>query len=127
MKIQCKPNRERLRQLNSVNERHKSVHWKMCLPFVVNPRGILVHRVRWATTHFWKGEVDHDSVMYWCGNSVSSVMEFVEVPPEDRLLCARCEAIAVAAGEKPADELAGRHVHVGETRAKRLCCTNEDN
>ncbi len=106
----------------------RHVNWKLCLPFVVNPRGILIHRVKRARTH-WSGskEPDHHSFDYWCGNGCSHRGELFAVPPEDKLLCVRCEAVAVAAGEKPADELAGRHVHIGELRAKRLCCTNEGN
>lgn len=49
------------------------------------------------------------------------------MPPGDRLLCARCEALATAHGEQTADQLAGRHVHIGKVRGVRTCCENEAN
>lgn len=102
--------------------------WIKVAPFNVNPRGILIHRIRYGHTHFSNGRRHHDSVTYWCGNQTNGEgVGITADPPADRLLCAICEAKAVAAGEKPADELAGRHVHIGEVRAKRLCCANERN
>src|SRR5262245_35931173 len=77
--------------------------------FCVNPRGILTHRIRSARTHLRCGKATHITCNYWCGNIGKG--EFVEVPPKGRLLCTYCEAKAVAAGEKPADKIAGRHVH----------------
>lgn len=47
---------------------------------------------------------------------------YAGVPPDDRILCARCEAIAVANGLPSADELAGRHVHKGGVVAVATCC-----
>ncbi len=87
------------------------ISWKKSLPFLVNPRAVLVHRVR--------------SVHSFTGNGARG--EFVADPPKDRLLCAYCEAKAVAAGEKPADQLAGRHVCIGTMKAKRQCCLGTEN
>lgn len=50
------------------------------------------------------------------------IFSFLAAPPEDKILCARCEAIAVANGLPSAAELAGRHVHVGRTVAVMTCC-----
>ena len=97
--------------------------WTSSLPFVVNPRGVLIHRVRAAATHTRDGLYSHDGVRLWCGNQqTGDRFQFFTDPPEDRLLCARCEMLAVAAGEIPADTLAGRHVHKGRLRAERTCC-----
>jgi hypothetical protein len=104
------------------------VHWSHALPFVINHRGILIHRVRTAKSHRRHGRHSHDSVGYWCGNGKGGdVIKLLELPPADRLLCAYCEARAVAAGEPTADHLAGRHVHVGKLRAIRTCCSVEGN
>lgn len=102
--------------------------WKACLPFFVGQRAQLVHRVRFAGTFFNRGMIAHSSVQYWCGNfsSLSHATELTADPPNDRLLCELCEAKAVRAGEKPADELAGRHVHKGKLIARRSCCAERE-
>ena len=51
---------------------------------------------------------------------------FVDVPPDDALLCSRCEAVAVEAGLPSADSLAGRHVHLGKCVAVQTCCQSGD-
>lgn len=110
----------RLSDWNDI-DRHAPIDWVMGLPFLVNPRGVLVHRVRSARTYRDRsGNRSHDVAGYWCGNSGRG--QFTAEPPEDRLLCAYCEAKAIANGEKPADELVGRHVHIGTMRAHRQCC-----
>ena len=106
------------------------LYWLKSLPFVANPRGRLTHRVRYAKTNRRRnGSRSHDTVSYWCGNGCHSppLEAFYAVPPETRLLCHICEAKAVAAGEKTADELAGRHVHVGKLKAHRTCCRDQKN
>lgn len=130
MKVRTRPTKPRRHAVE--DERFKSVNWKMAAPFVVNPRGVLVHRVKDASTMFQKW--DHkeqvevrDVCTYWCNNGCHSAMEFFENPPDDRLLCAACEANAVKHGEKTADELAGRHVHIGVLKAHRTCCSSEVN
>ncbi len=126
MKINCKPRRrEREKRHQSVIE---SYLWAKTLPFNVNPRGVLIHRVRIGKTHFLHGSRSHDSCTYWCNNGTTSGgMNLTDNPPADRLLCVHCETRAVAAGEPTAAELAGRHVCIGEMKAHRLCCRNEDN
>ena len=102
--------------------------WTHAPPFFLNPRGILLHRVRDVRTHLADDGMErHHSVHYLCGNGVCFDLfdeddKFHEKPPKDVLLCARCETMAVKLGEKPADQIAGRHVHRGELRAYRLCC-----
>ena len=106
------------------------LYWLRSLPFVANPRGLLTHRVRYAKTFRRRnGARSHDSISYWCGNNCNNPPQDAcfAVPPESRLLCQMCEARAVAAGEKTADELAGRHVHIGKLKAHRTCCRDEKN
>ena len=111
-------------------ERPKKIHsgqfpWASCAPFVENSRGTLIHRPRAGSTYNLHRTGPHVAVSFWCGMSVSSGgknLTFLEAPPEDRILCERCEAAAVANGLPSADELAGRHVHKGRTVAVATCC-----
>lgn len=98
--------------------------WASCAPFIENSRGVLIHRPRHGATYNIH-RLPHVSVHFWCGMGTSSDgknLTFLAAPPEDKILCARCEAIAVANGLPSADELAGRHVHVGRTVAVMTCC-----
>lgn len=98
--------------------------WKSCAPFVENSRGVLIHRPRNGATYNLHKK-PHVGVSFWCGMSTSSDgknLTFLTSPPEDRILCARCEAAAVANGLPSADELAGRHVHKGGVVAVATCC-----
>lgn len=98
--------------------------WAACAPFVENSRGTLIHRPRSGSTYNIH-RLPHVSVHFWCGMASSSDgknLTFLAAPPEGKILCARCEAIAVANGLPSADELAGRHVHVGRTVAMATCC-----
>lgn len=98
---------------------------KTCEPFVVNPRGKLIHRVKHAHPCKRRGGV---LTHYWCGNTTfSGPVHLHEDPPKDRLLCVYCEMKAVAAGEKTAKQLTGRHVHVGRMVPKRTCCNDNRN
>ena len=97
------------------------VNWKKALPFFFNPRGVLIHRVRWASTILYDGTVSHHSAHYWCGNS-GLRGTFLAEPLEDQLLCQFCEARAVAARQPSADQLCGRHIHVGRAKAVQTCC-----
>lgn len=103
----------------------QSIQWKRSLPFLVNPRGHLIHRVRYVHTTLRYCVWSHDTAIQWCGNLGRG--EFTDNPPTDRLLCAFCEAKAVAAGEKTTDQLAGRHVCRGTMKAVRRCCTGTEN
>lgn len=102
--------------------------WASCLPFVENSRGTLIHRPRSGTTYNLHKK-PHVGVSFWCGMAVSTSGEnltFLETPPDGKILCERCEEIAVANGLPSADELAGRHVHKGRTKAVATCCKTEE-
>lgn len=102
------------------------VPWKKAKPFSMSEVGILIHRVHSVRTYLHKDRPHHTHADYWCSNGTNQPL-FFDVPLKDRLVCARCEAIAVANGEPSSDAIAGHHVHIGELRAKRLCCPNDDN
>ena len=99
--------------------------WASCAPFIENSRGILIHRPRNGVTFNNLSKGPHVAIHYFCGMSMASDgknLTFLAAPPADRILCARCEAIAVANGLPSADELAGRHVHKGGVVAVATCC-----
>jgi len=108
--------------------------WLKSPPFSVNPRGILVHRVRHVTTHIRHNAESHHAVDHLCGNTClishargNTVEEvLVSDPPKDRLLCAACEAVASRRELPNADRLAGRHVHRGRLKAYQTCCKGKD-
>ena len=106
--------------------RDKILPWSSCAPFVENSRGVLIHRPRSAQTITIHRE-PHKAIHYWCGNGVAGKrnLSFLSAPPEDKLLCARCEAQAVKAGLPSAAELTGRHVHLGKVVAVRVCCDQD--
>lgn len=104
--------------------------WASCLPFVENSRGTLIHRPRHGATYNLHDK-PHIGVTFWCGMAVSSskkILTFLGAPPDNKILCERCEAAAIKAGMPSADTLAGRHVHKGRTVAVVTCCaiTSED-
>lgn len=103
------------------------VNWKLGLPFIHNPRGILVHRLKWARSKLAGDKPEGDTWGYWCGNMAPHCATIHAEPPDGLLVCNRCETLAVAAGEKSSSEIVGRHVCLGELRARKLCCTNEQN
>ena len=107
-------------------DRNNGITWKSCPPFVENSRGTLIHRVRFGATYNLHAK-PHNTVTFWCGMAVSTSkknLTFLDVPPDDKILCERCEAAAVKAGMLSADELAGRHVHKGGVVAVATCCQN---
>ena len=99
------------------------VDWKSGPAFCVNPRGQLIHRVRSVRTHMRNGVISHIAVHYNCGNGTCGDDSLLtNNPPSSRLLCHRCEAEAVSAGNKTASAIAGRHVHIGRMIPIRMCC-----
>ena len=93
-------------------------------PFFLNPRGVLVHRVKSVFRlmanyhrHAWW------IVEYWCENSgrMDKSGEGMLSDPGNKLVCARCEERAVRMGEKTSSRLVGRHVCVGAARAVNIC------
>jgi len=101
------------------------ISWVATKPFLDNRLAILIHRPRSVSIHKigdrWKA---HISVECFCGTVFSGTKKFtfLDVPPEDRLLCVRCEDKAVKKGMPSADYLSGRHVHVGTVKAIKMCC-----
>lgn len=106
--------------------RHRQCYpWSYSAPFLVNPRAMLTHRIRYAHTYFSYGKISHHSFIYWCGNIGRG--RVVHDPPDNRLVCFACETAAVAHGEKSSHELVGRHVCLGRVKIGRVCCRNEGN
>ena len=100
--------------------------WVSCAPFVENSRGVLIHRPRSGTTYNIHKK-PHIGIKFWCGMSVASEggnLTLLDVPPDGRIVCERCEAAAIANGLPSADELAGKHVHKGRTVAVMTCCAD---
>ena len=109
--------------------RHPESRWSMGKPFVENSRGTLVHRLKSGSLYNIH-KLPHIGVSFWCGMSTatsSGNLTFLDVPPKDKILCERCEAIAVERGQVSADELAGFHVHKCRTKAVITCCKEESN
>lgn len=107
--------------------RENGFPWSSCAPFIENARGILIHRPRHGAT-FNLHKFPHIAINFWCGMGISTSeknINLISVPPEDRIVCERCEAAAVASGLPSADALAGRHVHKGGTKAVATCCQLE--
>lgn len=99
--------------------------WASCLPFVENSRGILIHRPRTVSTYQLMKKT-HIGIGFWCGMHTTggNNLTFLPTPPENSILCERCEQFAVANGLPSADKVAGRHVHKGRTKAFITCCTD---
>lgn len=98
--------------------------WSSCPPFVENARGTLIHRPRHAAT-FNLHDKPHIGINFWCGMQISTNeknLSFLSEPPDGRIVCERCESIAVENCLPSSDELAGRHVHKGRTKAVATCC-----
>ena len=102
-----------------------------CAPFVDNSRANLIHRPRslqiFDSLIRLTGKT-HLSVDYWCGNSANgrTKFTFLEYPPHDKIVCERCEAKAIEAGEPSTDSLVGYHVHKGRVYPKRTCCLHKE-
>lgn len=125
--VLCRPTARDNRHACRYSKRDHKL-WKKTPFFNLNPRGQLIHRSRLVITHSRCGRYSHESVTHWCGNSTSGDgVELSSEFPEGRLLCARCEKIAVEAGELPVEKLVGHHVHIGVLRPHRLCCRNDQN
>lgn len=102
-----------------------SISWTSCQPFIENSRAVLIHRPRKvATLRTSEKYKSHIGMQCWCGNgfSGSKKFTFLDAPPDGKLLCARCEENAVAAGLPTSEQLVGRHVHTGKVVAVQVCC-----
>lgn len=98
-------------------------------PFVTSARAHLIHRPRsWCRFSIsgsggsgpfaWK----HDIVSMWCGQSPTSTQQQLFALEERSIVCAVCEGAAIAQGYKSAEEIVGRHVHVGGVQSIAYCC-----
>lgn len=100
--------------------------WLSCSPFLENSMAMLIHRPRRITTHKISEKYPaHLGIENWCGAVMTGMKKFtfLDAPPEGRIVCARCEDAAIAAGLPSSTELAGRHVHTGGVVAVMRCCT----
>lgn len=104
-------------------------HLKRSLPFYMNPRGVLIHRVEGVSQYTWRSGHKHIGVQYLCGNQTTTSGDgrefFVAKPPANRLVCQACELAAVRKRKPSADQLVGHHVHVGRIRVERVCCCDQ--
>lgn len=100
------------------------VHWTRTRSFVANSRGVLIHRPRYVATHKLGVDRPHLAVEYMCGQMSTGMKKFtfLDEPPEDGIVCERCETKAIEAGRLSSDSIAGRHVHIGGVKAVRTCC-----
>ena len=99
MKVECTVRTaEKRREANDVSSMKTRI-WQKTLPFNVNPRGVLIHRVRCAGSCVFNGTHSHDWAHYWCDNQTNGEgVNLTDIPPADRLLCSHCERKAVEAG-----------------------------
>lgn len=105
--------------------RFEQINYEKSAPFFENPAGVLIHRVKALYSLRWKDR-DKDPwwiVDYWCCNTgrSESIDDGLLFDPGKKLVCARCEALAVAAGEKTSSQIARRHVCIGECRPVNVC------
>ena len=101
-------------------------HWSEVEPFVMNDRAVLIHRPRYVSEHQISNRYEsHLSVEAWCGTVFSGRKQFtfLDAPPEEKLLCARCEEVATKRNMPTAESLVGRHIHLGKLVAAQICCT----
>ena len=99
----------------------KKVEVTKARPFSVNPRGVLVHRVRdVAVCHDSDGRYTHHTVAHYCGSQAHGVT-LTNVPEPDAIVCASCERRCKELGLPEASEIVGRHVHIGGKRAFAFC------
>ena len=112
----------RLVDLRPFSKGLADVYAAEALPFAVNPRGVLVHRVKSVGVyHSDNGSYSHHSVHYHC-NSFASGVSLAAEPDEKAIVCQVCENRCHYLGLPSAAELVGRHVHVGRKVAIANCC-----
>lgn len=104
------------------------IAWHSSLPFVDNKLAMLIHRPREVSTfrHF---KIPYIAVTNWCGNTNTGNDKFTfleSLPDAGKLLCSRCEEIAVRNGLPSAEQLTGKHVHLGKVKAIRTCCITDN-
>jgi hypothetical protein len=111
------------------DDRYQYINWKTCLPFLENKRAVLIHRPR-AISTVAKSAISKHSYLIakmWCGTSMTNGENwtFLESPPDGKVICAKCEAMAIVNGFPSSYSLVGHHVHVGGVRAFITCCKED--
>lgn len=93
-----------------------------CKPFVINARAKLAHRPKKSVLIKLGDREPHTAVIYWCGNQANGIrnIDFSE-STEGRLMCFKCEQMALEAGKPSSTELAGEHVCTGQVLAVKDC------
>ena len=112
-------------QIKKDKKARTGIHWTACEPFLENTRGALIHRVRYVTTHKISPKYNaHLAVSCWCGMSICGQknLTFIAAPPSEKIVCARCEDIAVQKGLPTSYQLTGKHIHTGGVVAVKRCC-----
>lgn len=122
--IASQSSRERMVDLNHRHsKRMADIDARKSLPFAVNSRGVLVHRVRSLGIFLSiDGAYSHHSAHYHC-NAFASGVSLVAEPDQAAIVCHVCEARCKYLGLPSAEELVGRHVHVGRKVAIANCCS----
>lgn len=124
MKIELK---EKYRDKN-YDDRYQFLNWKSALPFLENSRAVLIHRPKSVATVAKSAiyKYPYFVASMWCGATFTNdrCWTFLEAPPDGKIICARCEAMAVGQGLPSSDSLVGRHVHIGGVKAYVSCCKN---
>lgn len=104
----------------------RGFQWTKALPFFLNSRGVLIHRVESVTTYHIHRH-PHTAVHYLCNGQTVSPGDFLSEPPANRLVCQACELAAKQKKKLSADAIVGRHVHTGRIRVERACGCEHDN
>ena len=99
-------------------------------PFVINKRGTLVHRPYSACVYNIHAS-PHIGVHFLCGMSVCdnrsrNNLTFTDYLDEGKLLCERCEEIAIKKRMPTTNQIVGRHVHTGRTKGVITCCAQKE-
>ncbi len=105
----------------------RGLSWASSKPFVENRRGILIHRPKSVMTYKAHWGETYPIIDYWCGASANGTdkFTFLDEPPHEKLVCARCEIEATRHNVPPSEQVVGRHVHVGSVVGVRTCCVSE--
>lgn len=105
----------------------RGLPWTSCKPFVENSKAVLIHRPRRVSMHRISDKYrTHLAVEMWCGSTQTGTKKFtfLDAPPREAIVCARCEMKAIGAGMPSSSQLVGGHVHLGGVIAVKHCCNN---
>ena len=91
--------------------------------YVRNSNAKFIHRIKQVTEHTPKCRDLHLALKLECGNQFAGPHErftFIWEPANGELICARCEAMAVAKGHKTSREIVGKKVALGRLYASQV-------